>query len=579
MRDQIPTAYGSALEAIGNTPPIELARLTRGTVGRILARLEHLNPEFSKKDRIARQIMAAAEAGGRLAPSQTAAVLACDSGLKYRPISGRVDGPGCPAPSPAGRSRARGSPFNRFPGGSMRRTKGYRISMTAGLLLALLGGCLLPALAGQAHGSLRRNAVVEAVRNVSPAVVNISTLIKERATLGFPFAGEEFFRDFFPDFFSREYTRTSLGSGVILDGGRGYIVTNYHVVSRAAEIKVITAGKQEYEARVLGTDPRSDLALLKVEARERLPEIPMGRSDDLLIGETVIAIGNPFGLSHTVTTGVVSAIDRSVRSGDRVYRAFIQTDASINPGNSGGPLLNIDGQVIGINSAIYQKAQGIGFAIPIDKVKRIVHELVQSGEVRFPWLGLEVQELSPALRGHFSFPEDREGVLVRDVIPKSPAAGAGLQRGDVITHLGPSPVASPADFDELLGEYLVGETIRLLISRKGETREVAVEAGVFSPDMALETVERRLGIQVGPLDADLRRRLGVQGGVAIEKVRPESEAGRIGLQAGDLILGVNRVPIENLDDFRQAIALQHHHRVIMLLVRRGANAYSLKLPF
>jgi S1-C subfamily serine protease len=280
--------------------------------------------------------------------------------------------------------------------------------------------------------SLRRSAVVIAVEEVSPAVVNISTVVQERVGPIFPFSRDDFFRDFFPDFFTREYTRTSLGSGVIIDGGKGYIITNHHVVARATEIKVITADQKDYKGRVLGSDPRSDLAVLQIDVRRKLPEIRMGNSDDMMIGETVIAIGNPFGLSHTVTTGVVSALNRSVRTEERIYRHFIQTDASINPGNSGGPLLNIEGDLIGINTAIYQKAQGIGFAIPINKAKRIVRELIREGRVRFPWLGVELQELTEELRGHFNLAEEGRGVLINDVTDGSPALKAGLKRGDII---------------------------------------------------------------------------------------------------------------------------------------------------
>ncbi|MGD9041243.1 MAG: trypsin-like peptidase domain-containing protein, partial [Desulfobacteraceae bacterium] len=225
------------------------------------------------------------------------------------------------------------------------------------IALLLLATTMVPNEASAApKESLRRSAVVVTVEKVSPSVVNISTVVQERVGPMFPFSRDDFFKDFFPDFFSREYTRTSLGSGVIIDGSKGYIITNHHVIARASKIKVITSDQKEYEGRVLGSDPRSDLAVLKIEVKQKLPEIEMGNSDDLMIGETVIAIGNPFGLSHTVTTGVVSALDRSVRTEEHIYRRFIQTDASINPGNSGGPLLNIEGDLIGINTAIYQKA-------------------------------------------------------------------------------------------------------------------------------------------------------------------------------------------------------------------------------
>ncbi len=190
---------------------------------------------------------------------------------------------------------------------------------------------------------------------------------------------------------------TSLGSGVIIDGEKGLILTNAHVIQKAGTIKVVLQDEREFEARIVGADPDSDLAVLKIDSKDRLPAIKMGNSDDLMIGETVIAIGNPFGFSHTVTTGVISAINRSIRAQDRVYHDFIQIDASINPGNSGGPLLNINGDLIGINTAIYAKAQGIGFAIPIGKARKIISDLIQYGEVIHAWIGITVQNMDETL--------------------------------------------------------------------------------------------------------------------------------------------------------------------------------------
>jgi len=403
--------------------------------------------------------------------------------------------------------------------------------------------------------------------------------VRERVRPLFPFSRDDFFRDFFPDFFSREYTRTSLGSGVIIDGKKGYIVTNHHVVAKASEIKVITSDQKEYQAQILGTDPRSDLAVLQIEARGNPPEIKMGDSDDLMIGETVIAIGNPFGLSHTVTTGVVSALDRTVRTEGHVYRNFIQTDASINPGNSGGPLLNLDGELIGINTAIYQKAEGIGFAIPVNKAKRIVRELLRAGEVRLPWIGLEMQELSPELKSYFGLPSETGGVLVSDVTQESPAAKAGLKRGDILLRLADIPVSSPTDYREVLAEYTTSDRLRLTFWQEGKERGVFVQPSTFPLDLALEVVSRRLGLEVGELDKSTREQYGLKGGVTIKKVRKDSEAGRIGLESGDLILKVYDMPIESLDGFKKAISRYHHLPSIALFVRRGPYGYSLTLPF
>jgi Do/DeqQ family serine protease len=427
-----------------------------------------------------------------------------------------------------------------------------------------------------AKESMRRSAVVVAVEKVSPAVVNISTTVTERVSPFFPFGGEEFFKDFFPEMFSREYKHTSLGSGVIIDGEKGYIVTNHHVVVRATEIKVITSNQKEYKGRSLGSDPRSDLAVLKIDAKEKLPEAKLGNSEDLMIGETVIAIGNPFGLTHTVTTGVVSALDRSVRAEDRVYRHFIQTDASINPGNSGGPLLNIDGDVIGINTAIYQKAQGIGFAIPVNKAKRIVKELLRAGEVRPPWLGMDLQELTPELKRHFALPGESGGVLVSDVYKDGPADRAGVKRGDVVLTVEGSAVPTLSDYQDALAEYTTGDRLTVKLFRRGKEIPIALQPASFPPELALETVYRRLGIKAGE---GRKGNAQQRSGVSVEEVRQDSEAARIGLKPGDLIAQVNEVPVTNLEDFKKAIAQYHHLISLNLVVRRGPYAYSITLPF
>jgi serine protease Do len=427
-----------------------------------------------------------------------------------------------------------------------------------------------------AKESLRRSAIVVAVEKVSPAVVNISTVVTEKVSPFFPFGGDEFFKDFFPEMFSREYKHSSLGSGVIIDGEKGYIVTNHHVVARATEIKVITSNQKEYKGRSLGSDPRSDLAVIKIDVKEKLPEAKLGDSEDLMIGETVIAIGNPFGLTHTVTTGVVSAIDRSVRAEDRIYRHFIQTDASINPGNSGGPLLNIDGDVIGINTAIYQKAQGIGFAIPINKTKRIVKELLRAGEVQPPWLGLDLQELTSELRRHFALPGGSGGVLVSDVYEKGPADRAGVKRGDVLLALGRAVVASLSDYQDALAEFTTGDRLTLNLFRRGQEISISLQPSSFPPELAPETVYRRLGVKVGE---GRKGNAQHRSGVSIEEVKQDSEAARIGLRPGDLIAQVNEVTVTNLEDFKKAISRYHHLISLNLVVRRGPYAYSITLPF
>ena len=318
------------------------------------------------------------------------------------------------------------------------------------ILVSLLLLLFLPQ-TGDGRQSERESPVVRAVRKVSPAVVNISSSYEIRKRSN-PFSGfgmnpffEEFFKDFFDPRFERRRKSTSLGSGVVIDGKRGFILTNAHVIERAGKIKVVLQDEREYEAKIVGADPDSDLAVLKIESENDLPSVEMGSSEDLMIGETVIAIGNPFGFSHTVTTGVISAVNRSVRTKDKVFLDFIQIDASINPGNSGGPLLNINGDLIGINTAIYAKAQGINFAIPINKAKKIISDLIQFGEVIQAWVGITVQKLDAELASYLKVP-GKKGVMVQAVEPQSPARKAGLQEGDIILSIGKKKIAAAIDF-------------------------------------------------------------------------------------------------------------------------------------
>ncbi len=431
------------------------------------------------------------------------------------------------------------------------------------------------AVAGICEASIRRNAVVEAVENVSPAVVNISTTVKETVDMGFPFSGRDFFKDFFPELFQREFTRSGLGSGVIIDGDAGHIVTNHHVIAKANTIKVTLSDKREFDARLLGSDPKSDVAVIKIDCSEPLPEVHMGSSRDLMIGETVIAIGSPFGLTHTVTTGVVSAVGRSVRGNGGIYRDFIQTDASINPGNSGGPLLTIDGGLIGINTAIYQKAQGIGFAIPIDKVAKIVRELIKQGEVRVAWLGLETQELTGPLRSYFGYPDKTGGVLVGDVIRKSPAAGAGIRRGDVLTSLNGRPLMDVEDYRSTLTGFVPGDAMEIEVFRENKHLDFELTASTFPENQALNLLDRRLGIEVAEISENRTEAQGIK----IKTVRQGSESSRAGIRPGDVIIEVEGSTTTGIDELKGILARSHHLQSISLVVRRGPYAYSLTLPF
>ena len=442
------------------------------------------------------------------------------------------------------------------------------------LLILAAGGAFYPAAADAPFD--RETPVVRAVRLAGPAVVNVSIReeVSAPVSLFHSFSHDEFFDRFFRDFLMPEtrqnYTRTSLGSGVIIDGVNGFILTNEHVVSGADGASIQLSGGEEYEAVLVGSDPDSDLAVLQIKADRELPALTMGDSSDLMIGETVIAIGNPFGLSHTVTTGVVSAVNRSFRSGGRVYRDFIQTDASINPGNSGGPLLNINGELIGINTAIYDRAEGIGFAIPIDKAKRIIHDLISYGEVHPAWLGLMLQDLDERLARHFKAPGDK-GVLVAGLDEGGPAAQAGLERGDVITALDNYQIDSLDTYEDVLKSYTAGAKVKIRFYREGEPREAEMEAASYPPEMAASLSWDRYGLEV---EAPDDRLVDV---VVVAKVRPNSAAAKIGLEPGDVIHRLNEIETVSVEAFLKAMARYRFRKGVSLVVQRGRRAYHITL--
>ncbi|UCH06956.1 MAG: Do family serine endopeptidase [Deltaproteobacteria bacterium] len=427
----------------------------------------------------------------------------------------------------------------------------------------------------------RENAVVRAVRKVSPAVVNISTskLVETGVSPFFSFENDDFFNRFFRDFFEprkRQYVQNSLGSGVIIDSTQKYILTNHHVIVRASKIMITLADQQEFEARVVGTDPESDLAVLKIESDTILPAIRMGRSDDLMIGETVIAIGNPFGLSHTVTTGVISALNRSVRTQSGVYHNFIQIDASINPGNSGGPLLNINGELVGINTAIYSGAEGIGFAIPIDRARRIVSDLINYGRVHTAWLGIMVQDLTKNLIDYFRLPVDR-GVLITQVVPGSPAEDKGLNRGDVITELNKNNIGSSRDYYDQLSQHTADEVLHLTLIRDGKREEMSIKAASFPPELALDLAFDRLGFKVEDLNKRLaaQYRLENKESLVIVAVKKGSQSDKIGIEPGDLVRGINDLSINNKQDFTRAVIRYRLKEQVTVLIQRGWRVYSV----
>ena len=322
---------------------------------------------------------------------------------------------------------------------------------------------------------------VDVAQHVRPAVVHLGTIqrAKNRRGPNLPQGNDDpFFRDFFNQFFGSEgpdsrseFRRPGLGSGVIIDK-RGLVLTNFHVVKGADEILIRLSDKREYRGQILGTDPKTDLALVKFQPDHELTVASMGNSDALRVGEWAIAIGNPFGLDQTVTVGVISATGRS-DVGIATYENFIQTDASINPGNSGGPLVNLKGEVIGVNTAIVAAGQGIGFAIPINMVKRVVDQLVDKGKVVRGWLGVALQPLSPDLAQSLGL-AGTNGAVVGSTITGSPAAQAGLQQGDVIVAYDSTPVDDYRHVQRLVAETRVGKSVTLQIVRKKQKMDVAV---------------------------------------------------------------------------------------------------------
>ena len=418
---------------------------------------------------------------------------------------------------------------------------------------------------------------------VSPAVVHIRV---EKTVKGGgptfhqfnknPFGGNEQFKDFFGRNFGQqrqpEFKRPGQGSGFIIDKS-GYIVTNNHVVEGADTIKVILQDDAEYNAEIVGRDPVTDIALIKVEATGDLPTVPMGSSDNLRVGEWVAAIGSPFGLEHTVTAGIVSAKGRVMGSGP--YDDFIQTDASINPGNSGGPLINMRGEIVGINTMIIAGGSGIGFAIPIDLARDIVAQLKTSGEVTRGWLGVTIQDLKGDLAAYYGM-KDKSGVLVASVVPGDPADRAGIQPKDIITKVNGKKITSSRDLTNLAAKLGVGDTSKVTIWRDGHSKTLDVKVGKRPLTMAAASEQQRpetkgeYGFEVAELTPEIVQRHNIEEttGVIVIKVDPNGKAGAAGIQQGDLIIEVNRENVASVKDFKNLIDRHKKGNGINLLVKR-----------
>ncbi|MGA0266372.1 MAG: Do family serine endopeptidase [Lysobacterales bacterium] len=410
------------------------------------------------------------------------------------------------------------------------------------------------------------------LEEVTPSVVNVYT--QTRVRVRSPLLSDPFFRRFFniPDR-PRERVSQSLGSGVIVDAEQGYVLTNNHVIEGADDIAVTLKDGRSMDATLIGTDPETDLAVIRIPA-EGLQELPLADSEHLQVGDFVVAVGNPFGLGQTVTSGIVSALGRAGLRGLE-FQNFIQTDASINPGNSGGALINLRGELIGINSAIFTPSGGnvgIGFAIPSSMARYVMSQLVEFGEVRRGTLGLVVQDLSGDLAGAFGV-SNGQGVLVAEVLEGSAAEEAGLQPGDVIMTVRGRVVSSAQAFMNAEGQVPVGETVRVGYFRDEEARtaELLIQP---TPELEGSELDRRLaGAVFTELPAKMRD--GINAGVLVAELEPKSRLAYEGLRPGDVVTGANRQRIRNLTEMREAV--QGQAGPIVLQIRRGGRAYIARI--
>ena len=464
----------------------------------------------------------------------------------------------------------------------LRRFK-FKKTALALTLFAFVSGSGIPA----ATAAKKDGGVQMVPRNFSalsekagPAVVNIQVEKAARSVMHPMHNGRggrnHPFRDFFGNPFGdrtpRPHKQSGLGTGFIIDR-EGYIVTNNHVVEDADKIKVVLQDEREFEATIVGRDPQTDLALIKVASDKDLPAVPLGRSSELEVGEWVVAIGNPFGLEHTVTAGIVSAKGRMIGSGP--YDDYIQTDASINPGNSGGPLLNMQGEVVGINTAIIASGQGIGFAIPIDMANDIVTQLKAEGEVTRGWLGVTIQDLKGDLASYYDLEEGR-GVLVTQVVPGDPADKAGIRPNDIILEVDDTEVNSSRALTTKAAGLAVGERVDVTVLRNGKEKNLTLKVGRRPLTLAQSgktgsEKETEYGIRVSDLTPEMARQMNIEDarGAVVTAVKPGSKAAKAGLQQGDVIVEVNRHEVDSAKDFKKRVLKHKQGGDLKLLVKRA----------
>jgi serine protease Do len=420
------------------------------------------------------------------------------------------------------------------------------------------------------------------VEKLKPSVVNISTtsIVRTRGFSPFfssPFGEEDPFGEFFKRFFGeapqQKFRQHGLGSGFIISED-GYVVTNNHVIDKAQDIQVILQeGGEKYKAKVIGKDPKTDLALVKIEPNRKLQAVTFGDSDKLRIGDWVIAVGNPFGLGHTVTAGIVSAKGRVLGLGN--YDDFIQMDAPINPGNSGGPLFNLSGEVVGVNTAIVASGQGIGFAIPINMAKDVVQQLKEKGKVVRGWLGILIQNITPEIAEGMNIKETK-GALVSSVTPGGPAEKAGVKRGDIIVEFNGHKVEKVVDLTSKVVVTPPGTQVQLKVIREGREKDITVKLGELPEKTAVKSekeTEEKLGLTVQDITPEIADRfnLGEEKGVVITDVEPGSIADEAGFQPGDVIQEIKGRPIKNIDDYKRVVEKLEKGKSALFLVKRGEN--------
>lgn len=439
----------------------------------------------------------------------------------------------------------------------------------------------------------KSKAFSDIVKSASPTVVNISSTKIVRRNVPIPhfFEFESPFDEFFAPFrIPKKQKEQSLGSGVIVSS-EGYIITNYHVIEKADEIKVTLSDKKDYRGKVIGSDPKTDIAVLKISAKD-LSAIKWGDSDKLAVGEFVLAFGNPFGFSNTVTMGIISALGRA-NVGIAEYEDFIQTDAAINPGNSGGPLVNIKGEIIGINTAIYSRtggSEGIGFAVPSNMVQQVMEHLVKKGKVTRGWLGVTIQQITPELAKQFDL-KDIYGALISDIARNSPAEKAGLKRGDVITEINGKTIKDITSLKNIVAQSEVGSTLKLKVIRAGKTISINAVVAELPKDFAEATPEKSnreeqdegntlAGFSVIDLTQEIAKQLGLsrdERGVVIVRVEPDSSAEDAGLKKGDVIQEINKKRITNSTEFNTIAQRIREGDTVLVLINRGGHKVYVTL--